>query len=90
MAHIVIVVLASFAAGSLFPGVVALPLLGSPQGLVDYQNDVRVNDIFADTVNWDLLPDILVDRVSLVGGANPGYGLNALGGPTWGWYNYDP
>ncbi len=63
-----------------FRGFVASPLLGSPQGLVVYQNGVRVNDIFADTVNWDLLPDILVDKVSLVGGANPGYGLNALGG----------
>ena len=34
---------------------------------------------FGDTVNWDLIPDLAIDRVDIVS-SNPVYGLNALGG----------
>jgi len=63
----------------LYHGFEASPVLGTPQGLAVYQNGVRVNEAFGDTVNWDLIPEIAVDRLDLVG-ANPVYGLNALGG----------
>lgn len=63
----------------LYHGFEASPVLGTPQGLAIYQNGVRVNEAFGDTVNWDLIPDFAVDRLNLVG-ANPVYGLNALGG----------
>jgi len=62
-----------------YRGFKASPVLGTPQGLAVYQNGVRVNEAFGDTVNWDLIPDIAIDRVDLLG-SNPVYGLNALGG----------
>jgi outer membrane cobalamin receptor len=34
---------------------------------------------FGDTVDWDLIPDIAIDRINLEG-SNPVFGLNALGG----------
>ena len=63
----------------LYRGFEASPVLGTPQGLAVYQNGVRINEAFGDTVNWDLFPDIAIDRVDLVS-ANPLFGLNALGG----------
>ena len=39
-----------------FRGFVASPVSGTPQGLAVYQNGVRVNEAFGDTVNWDLIP----------------------------------
>src|SRR5437868_2981823 len=63
----------------LYHGFVASPLQGNPQGLAVYLNGVRFNQPFGDTVNWDLIPDIAIDRVDLVG-SNPVFGLNALGG----------
>jgi iron complex outermembrane receptor protein len=63
----------------LYRGFEASPVLGTPQGLAVYQNGVRINEAFGDTVNWDLFPDIAVDRVELVS-SSPLYGLNALGG----------
>ena len=63
----------------LYHGFAASPVLGTPQGLAIYQNGVRINEAFGDTVNWDLIPDFAIDRLDLVG-ANPVYGLNALGG----------
>ncbi|HUN50075.1 MAG TPA: TonB-dependent receptor [Candidatus Sulfotelmatobacter sp.] len=63
----------------LYRGFEASPVLGTPQGIAVYQNGVRVNEAFGDTVNWDLIPDIAVDRIDMVS-ANPVYGLNALGG----------
>jgi len=63
----------------LYRGFEASPVLGTPQGLAVYQNGVRINEAFSDTVNWDLFPDIAIDRVDLVS-ANPLFGLNALGG----------
>src|SRR5580692_1044863 len=63
----------------LYRGFAASPVLGTPQGLAVYQNGVRINEAFGDTVNWDLIPDIAIDRVDMIS-ANPVYGLNALGG----------
>jgi iron complex outermembrane receptor protein len=63
----------------LFRGFEASPVLGTPQGLAVYQNGVRINEAFGDTVNWDLFPDIAIDRVDVFS-SNPVYGLNALGG----------
>lgn len=63
----------------LYRGFEASPVLGTPQGLAVYQNGVRVNEAFGDTVNWDLIPDIAIERMDIVS-ANPVYGLNALGG----------
>jgi iron complex outermembrane recepter protein len=63
----------------LYRGFEASPVLGTPQGLAVYQNGVRINEAFGDTVNWDLFPDAAIDRVVLVS-SSPLYGLNALGG----------
>ena len=63
-----------------YRGFVGSPLLGLPQGLAVYQDGVRINEPFGDTVSWALLPKSAVDRVYLVPGANPLFGLNALGG----------
>ncbi len=63
----------------LYRGFEASPVLGTPQGLAVYQNGVRINEAFGDTVNWDLFPDAAIDRVELVS-SSPLYGLNALGG----------
>lgn len=63
----------------LYRGFEASPVLGTPQGLAVYQNGVRINEAFGDTVNWDLIPDVAIDRVALIS-SSPLYGLNALGG----------
>jgi len=63
----------------LFRGFEASPVLGTPQGLAVYQNGVRINEAFGDTVNWDLIPDIAVDRIDVLS-ATSVFGLNALGG----------
>src|SRR6201998_3307842 len=62
-----------------YHGFLASPLQGNPQGLAVSLNGVRFNQPFGDTVNWDLIPDIAIDRMDLVG-SNPVFGLNALGG----------
>ena len=62
-----------------YHGFLASPLQGNPQGLAVYLNGARFNQPFGDTVNWDLIPDIAIDRMDLVG-SNPVFGLNALGG----------
>ncbi|HWW21473.1 MAG TPA: TonB-dependent receptor, partial [Steroidobacteraceae bacterium] len=63
----------------IYRGFAGSPVLGTPEGLAVYQNGVRINEAFGDAVNWDLIPDIAIDRVDVVS-ANPVYGLNALGG----------
>src|SRR5256884_4055703 len=62
-----------------YRGFVASPVLGTPQGIAVYQNGVRINEVFGDTVNWDLIPEMAIRRMTLVPN-NPIYGLNALGG----------
>ena len=62
-----------------FRGFVASPVSGTPEGLAVYQNGVRINEAFGDTVNWDLIPTVAVRDISVVSN-NPAFGLNALGG----------
>ncbi len=63
----------------LFRGFTASPVTGTSQGLAVYVNGARFNDPFGDTVNWDLIPSIAINTVS-VQASNPVFGLNALGG----------
>ena len=63
----------------LYHGFQVGPLQGAPAGLAVYVNGVRFNNAFGDTVNWGLIPDLAIDQMNLVG-ANPVFGLNALGG----------
>lgn len=63
-----------------YRGFTTSPLLGLAQGLAVYQNGVRINEPLGDTVNWDLLPETAVHSMQLIGGANPMFGLNTLGG----------
>ena len=63
-----------------FRGFTASPLLGLPQGIAVYQNGVRINEPFGDTVQFDLVPQFALDRLQLSAGAEPTFGLNALGG----------
>jgi iron complex outermembrane recepter protein len=62
-----------------YHGFAASPLQGTPQGLAVYVNGIRFNQPFGDTVDWDLIPNIAIDRLNLEG-SNPVFGLNALGG----------
>lgn len=62
-----------------FRGFAASPLLGASQGLAVYQDGVRVNDPFGDTIHWDLLPSGAIASMNLMPGSNPLFGLNALG-----------
>jgi iron complex outermembrane receptor protein len=62
-----------------YRGFVASPVVGTPQGLAVYQNGVRINEVFGDTVNWDFIPRNAINSAALVP-SNPVYGLNAIGG----------
>ena len=55
------------------------PINGAPQGIAVYQNGTRINEVFGDVVNWDFIPAIAIDSITVLG-ANPVYGLNAIGG----------
>ena len=63
-----------------FRGFTASPLLGLPQGLATYQDGIRVNEPFGDTVNWDVIPQSAIASINLMPGSNPLFGLNTLGG----------
>jgi outer membrane receptor protein involved in Fe transport len=63
-----------------FRGFTATPLLGGSEGVSVYVDGVRVNEVFGDTVNWDLIPEQSIERMSLLAGSNPVFGLNTLGG----------
>ena len=45
-----------------YRGFDASPVSGTPQGLAVYQNGVRINEAFGDTVNWDLIPTMRSTR----------------------------
>jgi len=68
-----------FTPGIEFRGFVASPVNGTPQGLAVYQNGMRINEAFGDTVHWDLIPTAAIRSVTVVTN-NPAFGLNALGG----------
>ena len=62
-----------------YRGFVSSPIQGTPQGLAVYQNGVRVNEAFGDTVNWDMIPTFAIASMDMISN-NPAFGLNALGG----------
>jgi iron complex outermembrane receptor protein len=64
----------------MFRGFGGSPLLGASEGIAVYQDGVRINEAFGDTINWDLLPSGAIASVNLMPGSNPLFGLNALGG----------
>ena len=64
----------------LFRGFTASPLLGSSEGLAVYQDGIRMNEAFGDTVSWDAIPATAIASLNLIPGSNPLFGLNALGG----------
>ncbi|HVZ19933.1 MAG TPA: TonB-dependent receptor [Vicinamibacterales bacterium] len=63
-----------------YRGFTATALLGGSEGISVYLDGVRINEVFGDTVNWDLIPEEIIASMSLVSGANPVFGLNTLGG----------
>ena len=63
-----------------FRGFTASPLLGSQIGLSIFQDGVRINEPFGDTVNWDLIPKTAISDMTLIPGSNPIFGFNTLGG----------
>jgi iron complex outermembrane receptor protein len=64
----------------LFRGFAGSPLLGASEGLAVYQDGVRINDPFGDTIHWDLIPSAAIASINLLPGSNALFGLNALGG----------
>src|SRR5262245_44549839 len=62
-----------------YRGFTASPVQGTPQGLAVYQNGVRINEAWGDVVNWDFIPEMAINRITLQSN-NPVFGLNALGG----------
>ena len=63
-----------------YRGFTASPVLGTPAGISVYQDGVRVNEAFGDTINWDLIPQIAISSMEMMPGSNPLFGLNTLGG----------
>jgi outer membrane receptor protein involved in Fe transport len=63
-----------------YRGYSATSIQGNPTGLSVYLDGVRFNESFADTVNWDLIPQSAISSIVLMPGSNPLFGLNTLGG----------
>lgn len=62
-----------------YRGFVASPLQGQAQGIAVYLDGARFNQPFGDTMQFDLLPEAAIARISLLD-KSAVYGLNALGG----------
>jgi iron complex outermembrane recepter protein len=62
-----------------YRGFNASPVPGTPHGIAVYQNGSRINEAFGDVVNWDLIPQMAIARMTLMPN-NPLFGLNAIGG----------
>jgi iron complex outermembrane receptor protein len=62
-----------------YRGFSASPVPGTPQGIAVYQNGTRINEAFGDVVNWDMIPEMAIARMTLMPN-NPLFGLNATGG----------
>jgi iron complex outermembrane recepter protein len=62
-----------------YRGFIASPVIGTPEGIAVYQNGVRINEVFGDIINWDLIPENAISQMTLVP-SNPVFGLNAIGG----------
>jgi len=63
-----------------YRGFSASPLLGAAQGLSVFVDGVRANTPFGDTVNWDMIPQVAIEDITVIPGSNPLFGLNTLGG----------
>lgn len=63
-----------------FHGFTLSPLQGSPSGVSLYLDGVRQNEPFAETMNWEAIPDFAIRTMALIPSSNPLYGLNTLGG----------
>jgi iron complex outermembrane receptor protein len=62
-----------------YRGFIASPLQGQSQGLAAYLDGARFNQPFGDTVQFDLIPEAAIRKLTILD-ASPIYGLNALGG----------
>lgn len=62
-----------------YRGFTASPVPGTVQGLAVYQNGTRINEAFGDIVNWDMIPEMAIARMTMMPN-NPLFGLNAIGG----------
>jgi iron complex outermembrane recepter protein len=69
----------SFRTDVQYRGFDASPIGGRSQALAVYQNGIRINEAFGDTVNLDLIPAIAINDITVLG-STPVYGLNAIGG----------
>jgi iron complex outermembrane recepter protein len=63
-----------------FRGFSVSPLLGAPEGLALFQDGVRLNEPFGDTIAWSTIPSAAIESIEVIPGANPAFGLNGLGG----------
>jgi hypothetical protein len=63
-----------------FRGFDASPVLGTAEWLAVYQGGTRINQRFGDTVLWDIMPTFAINRIDVIPGSDPVFGLNALGG----------
>lgn len=63
-----------------YRGFTASPQIGTPQGISVYLDGVRVNEPFAEVVNWDLIPMNAISTLNIIPGSNPMFGQNTLGG----------
>lgn len=63
-----------------YRGFNASSILGTPIGVSVFQDGVRVNEPFGDTVFWDLIPQVAIANMEMMPGSNPLFGLNTLGG----------
>lgn len=62
-----------------YRGFNASPVPGAVQGFAVYQNGTRISEAFGDVVNWDLIPEMAIARMTLMPN-NPLFGLNEIGG----------
>jgi iron complex outermembrane receptor protein len=62
-----------------YRGFEASPISGVAQGVAVYQDGIRLNESFGDTVNWDLIPEFAI-KSFVIQSNNPLFGLNAIGG----------
>ena len=62
-----------------YRGFTASPVPGTVQGLAVYQNGAQLNEAYGDIVNWDFIPEMAINRMTLQPN-NPVFGLNAIGG----------
>ncbi len=62
-----------------YRGFDASPIGGRSQAIAVYQQGIRINESFGDTVNLDAIPNNAIDDIAIVSN-NPAFGLNAVGG----------